>query len=105
MAALRVEVLGCTQCLCLYAFSTACRADFFILSAWCLQIEMSDDMMQAEVLILNLLKGQVLWEETTGCIIQKDERLSTDPLLGRVPVLNSFAVSGIAHPAVWWTKF
>lgn len=40
-----------------------------------------------------------------AALYKRDERLSTDPFLGRFSVLNFLAVSGIAHPAVWWMKF
>lgn len=59
-ATVKVEMLGCTWWFCLYACSPACAADSFIVITWCLQIEISDDTMQAEVLRLNLMKGQVL---------------------------------------------
>lgn len=57
------------------------QATLFLVHGVCKQ--MSDHMVQAEILVLNLMKGQVTYEETTGCILERDERLSMDPLLSR----------------------
>lgn len=57
------------------------QATLFLVHGVCKQ--MSDHMVQAEIFVLSLMKGQVTYEETTSCILQRDERLLTDLLLGR----------------------
>jgi len=73
----------------LYFDTFACRPflphaqQIALLLASCVCNQTRDHLMQAGVLALRLRKDQILYEETTGCIRQRDDRLSTDPLLGR----------------------
>lgn len=57
------------------------QATLFLVHGVCKQ--MSDHIVLAEILVPSLMKGKVTYEETTSCILQRDERLLMDHLLGK----------------------